>query len=76
MARTSRSTRHARTVYVSNINKNQLEAWTYSATLSPLPAVSVGAMPWGMTVDNSGSLLLVANSGGTNISMVNLLDAP
>lgn len=62
-----------RTVYVSNINKNQLEAWTYSSTLSPLPAVSVGAMPWGMTIDNSGSLLLVANSGGTNISKVNLL---
>src|SRR5687767_4933178 len=63
-----------RTVYVSNINKNQLEAWSYSSTLSPLAAVSVGAMPWGMTIDNSGSLLLVANSGGTNISMVNLLD--
>src|SRR5688572_30606850 len=63
-----------RTVYVSNINKNQLEAWSYSSTLSPLPAVSVGAIPWGMTVDNSGSLLLVANSGGTNISMVNLLN--
>ncbi len=63
-----------RTVYVSNINKNQLEAWSYSSTLSPLPSVSVGAMPWGMTVDNSGSLLLVANSGGTNISMVNLVN--
>jgi hypothetical protein len=62
-----------RTVYVSNINKNQLEAWTYSNTLWPLPSVSVGAMPWGMTIDNSGSLLLVANSGGTNISKVNLL---
>lgn len=62
-----------RTVYVSNINKNQLEAWTYGSTLSPLPAVSVGAMPWGMIIDNSGSLLLVANSGGTNISKVNLL---
>ena len=62
-----------RTVFVSNINRNQLEAWTYSSTLSPLPAVSVGAMPWGMAIDNSGSLLLVANSGGTNISRVNLL---
>jgi hypothetical protein len=62
-----------RTVYVSNINKNQLEAWTYSTTLSPLPAVSVGAMPWGMIIDNSGSLLLVANSGGTNVSKVDLL---
>ena len=60
-------------VYVSNINKNQLEVWDYGTTLSPLPAVSVGAMPWGMVIDNSGSLLLVANSGGTNISKVNLL---
>jgi hypothetical protein len=29
-------------------------------------------MPWGMTIDNSGSFLLVANSGGTNISRVDL----
>lgn len=61
-------------VYVSNINKNQLEAWSYSSTLSRLPTVAVGAMPWGMTIDNSGSLLFVANSGGTNVSKVNLLD--
>lgn len=61
------------TVYVSNINRNQLEAWNYSTTLSSLSPVAVGAMPWGMTIDNSGSLLLVANSGGTNISKVNLL---
>lgn len=60
------------TVFVSNINKNQLEAWNYSTTLSQLAPVAVGAMPWGMTIDNSGSLLLVANSGGTNISKVNL----
>lgn len=61
-----------KTVFVSNINRNQLEAWNYSTTLSRLPSVAVGAMPWGMTIDNSGSLLLVANSGGTNISKVNL----
>ena len=59
-------------VYVSNIDKNQLEAFTYGASISKLPAVSVGAMPWGMTIDNSGSFLLVANSGGTNISRVDL----
>jgi len=59
-------------VYVSNINKNQLEAFDYGATVSPLAPVSVGSMPWGMTIDNSGSFLLVANSGGTNISRVNL----
>jgi len=59
-------------VYVSNITKNQLEAFDYGATISKLPAVSVGSMPWGMTIDNSGSILLVANSGGTNISRVDL----
>ena len=60
-------------VYVSNINRNQLEVWTYGPTLTGMSAVSVGAQPWGMAIDNSGSLLLVANSGGTNISKVNLL---
>ena len=59
-------------VYVSNINKNELEAFDYGATLSKLPPVSVGAQPWGMAIDNSGSMLLVANSGGTNISRVDL----
>ncbi|MFN8579484.1 MAG: hypothetical protein U0163_00700 [Gemmatimonadaceae bacterium] len=60
------------TLFVSNINKNEVEAFTYGTTLSKLAAVAVGAMPWGMIIDNSNSLLLVANSGGTNISKVNL----
>jgi hypothetical protein len=60
------------TVFVSNINKNQVEAWSYSTTLQRLAAVGVGAMPWGMVIDNSNSLLLVSNSGGTNISKVSL----
>jgi hypothetical protein len=59
-------------VYVSNIKKNQLEAFDYGATVSKLAPVSVGAQPWGMAIDNSGSVLLVANSGGTNISQVDL----
>ena len=61
------------TVYVSDINRNELRVWNYGTTLTPRPAVSVGSMPWGMAIDNSGSLLLVANSGGTNISKVNLI---
>ena len=60
------------TVFVSNINKNQLEAFNYASTLSSLPSVAVGAQPWGMVIDNSNSLLLVANSAGTNISKVEL----
>lgn len=61
-------------VFVSNLNKNQVEAWNYSNTLQSLPAIAVGAQPWGMIIDNSGSLLLVANSAGTNISKVSLID--
>lgn len=60
------------TVFVSNINKNQVETYNYATTLQRLAPVAVGAMPWGMTIDNSNSLLLVANSGGTNISKVSL----
>jgi hypothetical protein len=60
-------------VFVSNINKNQVEAFTYSTTLQSLAPIAVGAMPWGMMLDNSNSLLLVANSGGTNISKVSLV---
>jgi hypothetical protein len=61
------------TLYVSNLNKNQLEPFAYGSTLTPLPSVSVGSMPWGMAIDNSGSVLFVANSGGTNISRVSLI---
>lgn len=61
-------------VFVSNLTRNQVEAWSYSTTLQRLPAIAVGAQPWGMMIDNSGSLLLVANSAGTNISKVSLFD--
>lgn len=61
-------------VFVSNLTKNQVEAYSYSSTLQKLPAIAVGAQPWGMMIDNSNSLLLVANSGGTNVSMVSLIN--
>lgn len=61
-------------VFVSNLTKNQVEAYSYSSTLQSLPAIAVGAQPWGMMIDNSNSLLLVANSGGTNVSMVSLIN--
>ena len=61
-------------VFISNLTKNQVEAFSYSTTLQQLPAIAVGAQPWGMMIDNSNSLLLVANSAGTNISKVSLID--
>ncbi len=60
------------TLYLSNVKANQLLPFTYGNTLDPLPPVTVGAQPWGMALDNSNSLLLVANSGETNISWVSL----
>lgn len=65
-------------VYLSNMFWNRLELWTGSAgggAFDPL-GVSVGSLPWGMTVDLSGDTLLVANSGGTNISKVVLTGTP
>lgn len=61
-------------LFISNLTKNQVEAFSYSTTLQRLPAIAVGAQPWGMIIDNSNSLLLVANSAGTNISKVSLVD--
>lgn len=60
------------TVFVSNINRNEVEAYTYGEALQRQNPVAVGAQPWGMTIDNSNSLLLVANSAGTNVSKVSL----
>ncbi len=34
--------------------------------------IPVGSEPWGLAIDNSQDALLVANSGGTNISLVGL----
>jgi len=59
-------------VFLSNTNFNRLEIWKGATrTFSP-SGISVGSLPWGMTLDNSGDTLLVANSGGTNISKVDV----
>ncbi len=70
---------HARTdrLYFTNIERNQLEVFslTDSAFKSP---ILVGSRPWGIAAwprDHNGTMadtLLVANSGGTDISYVNL----
>lgn len=60
-----------RTVYVSNLTKNRLEVFNYG-TLQALAPVSVGSEPWGMNIDVARGDLLVGNSGGTNISRVDL----
>lgn len=56
---------------VSNKTFNQLDVFNL-ATRSFQTPVAVGSEPWGMTIDNSRDTVIVANSGGTNLSKVHL----
>jgi hypothetical protein len=58
-------------VYVSNITRNRLDVFNYQ-TLTQQASVAVGSEPWGMHLDAARGDLLVGNSGGTNISRVDL----
>jgi len=56
---------------LSNMARNRVEVFRLgSETFGP--AIGVGSEPWGLTLDRSGDRLLVANSGGTNLSLVDL----
>ncbi len=60
-----------RNLHLTNIENNVVEVFRLdSETFAP--AIGIGSEPWGMTLDRSGDRLLVANSGGTNISVVDL----
>lgn len=64
-------------VFVSNTAFNLLEVWRQDSLKFTPNGVAVGAQPWGMTVSaTSPDTLLVANSGGTNISKVNIAGDP
>lgn len=56
-------------VFVSNIAQNRIDIWQASDS-SFFGSVAVGSEPWGMAVDTTGDTLIVANSGGTNFSVV------
>jgi hypothetical protein len=70
---------HPRTdrLYLTNIQRNQLEVFSLSDSTFKTPII-VGSRPWGIAAwprNHSGTMgdtLLVANSGGTDISYVNL----
>jgi hypothetical protein len=55
---------------ISNLTFDRLEVWQGSSSTFATKTIAVGSDPWGMFIDNSGDTLLVANSGGTNISRV------
>jgi hypothetical protein len=64
-------------LYFTNIERNQLEVFSLTDSSFKAPIV-VGSRPWGIAAwprDHNGTMgdtLLVANSGGTDISYVNL----
>ena len=70
---------HQRTdrLYFTNIDRNQLEVFSLTDSSFKSP-ILVGSRPWGIAAwprDHNGTMgdtLLVANSGGTDISYVNL----
>jgi hypothetical protein len=70
---------HGRTdrLYFTNIERNQVEVFSLADSTFK-PPILVGSRPWGIAAwprDHSGVMgdtLLVANSGGTDISYINL----
>jgi DNA-binding beta-propeller fold protein YncE len=64
-------------VYLSNIQNNKVETFHLGADTFDITTTSnrrglVGAAPWGLAISNNGDSLYVANSGGTNISVLPL----
>ena len=58
-------------VFLSNIQNNKLEVWQSSQKRFDPSGIAVGSLPWGLFVSATNpDTLLVANSGGTNISRV------
>ena len=65
-------------VYVSNTSYNLLEIWNNASKTFGASGVQVGSQPWGLFVAKKGAnsdTLLVANSGSTTISKVNMAAA-
>lgn len=56
---------------LSNIERNRVEIFRLD-TEEFGSAIGVGSQPWGLSLNRAGDQLLVANSGGTNISVVDL----
>jgi hypothetical protein len=56
--------------YLANLERDRLEVWRNDISGFAPKFIAVGSQPWGMMIDNSSDTLLVANSGGTNISRV------
>lgn len=61
-------------VYLSNFTRNRVEVLPLGGTAFG-PSVAVGSQPWGLALGRFRDSLYVANSGGTNISVIPLKTA-
>lgn len=59
-------------VILSNQVFNRLEVFNAASSQYDANGIAVGAFPWGMFVSNDPNVLWVANSGGNNLSRVDL----
>jgi hypothetical protein len=60
-------------VYLSNYTQNRVEVLPLGGVTYGTP-VAVGSFPWGLALGRGRDSLYVANSGGTNISVIPLRD--
>ena len=60
-----------RRLFVSNLTRNRVEVLPFGAAAFDSP-ISVGSEPWGLAIGRNRDTMYVANSGGTNISVVPL----
>lgn len=68
----------AERLFLSNYTNNWVEQLLLDANPDLIQfgdSIAVGSQPWGLFIDNSRDTLLVANSGGTNISLVDIAPA-
>lgn len=60
-----------RNLFLSNLTRNRVELFRLdSETFGP--PIGVGSEPWGLAFTRDGDSLWVANSGGTNLSVIDL----
>jgi hypothetical protein len=58
-------------LFLSNIQANEVEVFDLAQGQFE-DRIDVGSEPWGMTLSRGGDSLIVANSGGTNVSVVDI----
>ena len=61
-------------LFLSNFTQSRVDVLDLRDTTFANGGILAGAQPWGLFIDLSGDTLIVANSGGTNLSKIDLRD--